>query len=340
MVSVETSRGKALTVDFGVALGLFFGAAIVVVIAATYLVTASEVIAFRTGWGRVWVGLLLLGGATSLPEMVTAATAAKLDAVNLAAGNIFGSNMLNISKLAILMAVLGGGQVYQRLAPQHVWAAMLAILLTAMATLFAAVGVGTTWSVISPATIALLIVYIAGSRLLLKQSTNQTESAPTTTMRSLRWAWVTLAICSLTILVAAPLLASSADAIAEVTGIAQSFIGVLAVAFVTSLPELSSITAALRIKAPDLAFSMVFGSNAFNIIALAVADFFFLDGSLFGSLNSGVVVAGIFATILMVMTTVQLLQRRTPRLLSFSEPSTIGIIVVYGLGLFLVLRFS
>ena len=326
--------------DFAAALGLFFGTAIVVVIAATFLVVASEVISVRMGWGRVWVGLLLLGGATSLPEMVTAATAAKLDAVNLAAGNIFGANMLNISKMAILMAVLGGGQVYQRLSPHHIWVAMLAILLTAMATLFAAIGIGTTWSVISPATIALLIVFITGSRILFKRSSGTSEPDTTIPVRSLRWAWATLALGTLAILGAAPLLAASAEALADVTGIAQSFMGVLAVAFVTSLPELSSLIAALRIKAPDLAVSMVFGSNAFNIIALAVADFFFFDGSLFGSLNSGVVIAGGFATLLMVMAAVQLLRRRALRLLSISEPSTIGIILVYGLGLFLVLRFS
>ena len=105
------------------------------------------------------------------------------------------------------------------------------------------------------------------------------------------------------------------------------------------IPEPKAYSISIVARA-DLAVSMVFGSNAFNIIALAVADFFFFDGSLFGSLNSGVVVAGIFATLLMVMAAVQLLQRRPLRLLSISEPSTIGIIVVYGLGLFLVLRFS
>ena len=323
--------------DLVAALGLFFGTAVVVIVAATYLVAASDVIAFRTGWGRIWVGLLLLGGATSMPEMVTSATAAWLDTVNLAAGNIFGANMLNITKLAVLMAIFGGGQVYQRLSNQHVWVAVLAIVLTGLATLMAAIELGAKWSVVSPATLAIFAVYIVGSWLLFKQSAGAQEPETIASERSLRWGWTVFVICAAAIIAAAPFLAFSADEIADITGISQGFIGVLAVAFVTSLPELSSIAAALRIRAPDLAVAMVYGSNAFNIIALGVADFFFFDGSLFGVLDRSAVVAGLFAILLMVLGTVQLLQRRTLRFFSLSEPSTLGIVAVYGLGLFLVL---
>ena len=62
-----------------------------------------------------------------------------------------------------------------------------------------------------------------------------------------------------------------------------------------------------------------------------------MDGSLFGVLDRSAVVAGLFAILLMVLGTVQLLQRRTLRFFSLSEPSTLGIVAVYGLGLFLVL---
>ena len=91
------------------ALGLFFGTAVVVVVAARALAASGDVIAFRTGWGRVWVGTLLLAGATSLPELVTTATAVRLDTPDLAAGNIFGSNMINNIMLAVLMALCAVG---------------------------------------------------------------------------------------------------------------------------------------------------------------------------------------------------------------------------------------
>ena len=64
------------------------------------LTRSADIIATKTGWGRIWVGALLLGIATSLPELATAAAAAHMGAPNLATGNVFGANMLNISKLS------------------------------------------------------------------------------------------------------------------------------------------------------------------------------------------------------------------------------------------------
>ena len=91
--------------DIAGALGIFFTAAIVVVAAAIALAGAGDVIALRTGWGRVWVGSLLMAGATSLPELVTTTTAALLETPDLAAGNIFGANMLNNGKPSISTAI-------------------------------------------------------------------------------------------------------------------------------------------------------------------------------------------------------------------------------------------
>ena len=143
--------------------------------------------------------------------------------------------MLNITKLAVLMAIFGGGQVYQRLSNQHVWVAVLAIVLTGLATLMAAIGLGAKWSVVSPATLAIFAVYIVGSWLLFKQSAGAQEPETIASERSLRWGWTVFVICAASIIAAAPFLAFSADEIADITGISQSFIGVLAVAFVTSL---------------------------------------------------------------------------------------------------------
>ena len=41
------------------------------------LTRSADIIATKTGWGRIWVGALLLGIATSLPELATAAASLK-----------------------------------------------------------------------------------------------------------------------------------------------------------------------------------------------------------------------------------------------------------------------
>lgn len=326
--------------DLAGPLSLFFGTAIVVVVAARFLAASGVVIAFRTGWGQVWVGTLLLAGATSLPELVASSTAAFLGKPDLAGGNIFGSNMLNVTILALALGFFGGKQVFQRVLPQQTWVAALAIVLTVTAVVLAAIQLDARWLVISPASLIIIALYIWGSRLLFKQSSNAVQPEIATNSRSLRWGWTVFALSSGAIFAASVFLTTSAVDIADITGISESFIGVLAVAFVTSLPEVSTSVAALRIGAPNLAVSNIYGSNAFNIVALAVADLFFTGGSLFGNLGNGAVVAGLFAILLMVLGTLQLLLRRPLKPFSLTEPSALGIVAIYAIGLVLVYRIG
>ncbi|MDE2968648.1 MAG: hypothetical protein OXT51_00875 [Chloroflexota bacterium] len=97
------------------AIALFLGSSAVVIFSAIALARAGDVIAARTGLGHLWVGSLLIAGATSLPELVTNITAVRIDNPGLAAGNILGANMLNVSNLAVIAAVFGGRVIDERL---------------------------------------------------------------------------------------------------------------------------------------------------------------------------------------------------------------------------------
>ena len=152
------------------ALGFFSLAAVVIVVAASFLASAADVIASRMGLGRLWVGSLLLAGATSLPELVTAVAAALGGSAELAAGNILGANMLNMSNLAILLAFLGGREVFRQVAPQQTWVAGSAILLTSVATLFVATKIDFKILAVSIPAIAILVAYVIISRFLRKFS--------------------------------------------------------------------------------------------------------------------------------------------------------------------------
>jgi len=83
---------------------------------------------------------------------------------------------------------------------------------------------------------------------------------------------------------AGPQLAVAADEIAARSGLGHTFVGTRWVALSTSLPELVSMIAALRLGAVDLAIGNVFGSNAFNILLLAGLDFW-QPGSLLSAVS-------------------------------------------------------
>ena len=80
-------------------------------------------------------------------------------------------------------------------------------------------------------------------------------------------------ICAVLIVAAGWYLSYYADIIAEKTGLGRGFIGLILLSAVTSLPELiTSGTAVLIRKAPDLSLGNIFGSNMFNIFIIALLE--------------------------------------------------------------------
>ncbi|MQF48450.1 hypothetical protein FIM08_00880 [SAR202 cluster bacterium AC-647-N09_OGT_505m] len=330
-----------MTVDLPIAVAMFLLAAVVIVVAATFLTTSADIIASRMRLGRLWVGSLLLAGATSLPELATAVAAALAGSAELAAGNMFGANMLNMSNLAILLALFGGRQVFQRLAPQQWLVAASAIAVTGIATLFAALRTDVTWLAVSIPGVVILVIYLVLSGVLRQYSKGiEEQSEEEEPSHSLRWAWMVFIVCAGAIFVSGPLLAFSAQRIADLTGIGASFMGVLALALVTTLPELTTTYTAFRIGAHDMAVANMYGTNSFNIAALAVADLSFSGGSLFGSVDISTVCAGLIATLLMSLGMLQILRRRPMKLFSLTEPSPPLIVGLYVLGLSVVFQLA
>ncbi|RLB66380.1 MAG: hypothetical protein DRH03_12270, partial [Deltaproteobacteria bacterium] len=73
----------------------------IIVAASMTLAASAEHIATITGWGTTFVGNSLLAVATSLPEIVVTFSAVRIGSFAMAAGNIFGSNIFNITILAV-----------------------------------------------------------------------------------------------------------------------------------------------------------------------------------------------------------------------------------------------
>jgi cation:H+ antiporter len=107
----------------------FLASAAVVVLAAIKLAEYSDVIAVRTRLSGMFIGTLLLAGATSLPELLSATNALAIGAPNLAAGGLLGSNMFNMFMLAILDILGRNARVLRRVAMRHALTASLATLL-------------------------------------------------------------------------------------------------------------------------------------------------------------------------------------------------------------------
>jgi len=107
--------------------------ALLVVVGAMFLAKSADMIALHTGLGRTFVGSIFLALVTSLPEMVVSLSALKLGALDLAIGNIFGSNMTNMFIVFICGLFHRGGPVLGAVSRTHMATAALSILLTYVA---------------------------------------------------------------------------------------------------------------------------------------------------------------------------------------------------------------
>ncbi|MEC9321365.1 MAG: sodium:calcium antiporter, partial [Chloroflexota bacterium] len=78
----------------------------VILVSATQLAKSADIIAFKTGLGRSFVGVVLLATATSLPELGTGISSVTIiggaSGADLAAGDAFGSNLFNLLIIGIL----------------------------------------------------------------------------------------------------------------------------------------------------------------------------------------------------------------------------------------------
>ena len=329
----------------------FFFSAAVVVAAGSQLARHGDHIAKETGIGGLWIGVVLIASATSLPEIVTDVTAAWIEKPDLAAGDLFGSSMTNMMVLAVIDLLHRQRRVWQSASQGHTLVAGLAIVLTSVADALINADLG--WSIghVGVDTIGLALLYVLGARVVFRQqylearlriageatqraSTGKDPVPPGLRLPS-RGSLLGLAAAAGFILVAAPFLATSAADISEITGLQESFVGVTFLAITTSLPELATAIAAVRLGSYDLAVGNLFGSNAFNVLVFLFADIAYRPGPLFSDVADAQVLAALMA-ILLTATGMMGIIYRAERRFFLLEPDAVAVILGYVAGMLLI----
>ncbi len=88
--------------------------------------------------------------------------------------------------------------------------------------------------------------------------------------------WLTFVLSALGIIFAGIRLAPYGEAIGRRTGIGQGWIGLLFLATLTSIPELTTTVSGASFDVPNIALGNAFGSNLFNVVIIAVMDILLL----------------------------------------------------------------
>ena len=318
--------------------GLFVVSAALVVLAAERLAKYGDVIAVRTRLGGMFIGTLLLAAATSLPELLTTINSIEQAVPDLAAGNIFGSCMFNMFMLAVLDIVVLRGRILRAVMLNHAVSGGLAVLLGALAVFFimADLDVGFGW--VGLDSLLLMAVYVGGVWLINDNNVSTTADVSEQADAALPSLWtgvVGFGLATLILVLVTPWLVTSSKAIAEAAGVSTGFVGATLVAVVTSLPELVTTIAAVRIAAYDLAIGNLFGSNCFNIFALGLTDFFYQKGRFLADIDDAMLLAAVMG---LLLTAIGLFGNvtRFERRFFFIEIDALIIAVTYAVGMWLL----
>lgn len=110
----------------------YAGFATVIIVAGLALPYFAEQIAAHSGLKKSFVGTLFLAASTSMPEVAVSITAVRMGSIDLAVGNLLGSNIFNILILAIDDLFYRKGLLLQHASPVHLISILSTILMSAV----------------------------------------------------------------------------------------------------------------------------------------------------------------------------------------------------------------
>jgi cation:H+ antiporter len=255
-------------------------------VAADQLVVGAARLAAGLGVSPVVVGVVVIGVGTSAPEFVVAGLAAARGDSGLALANLVGSNIINVTLILGVAALVAPVTVRSSIPRREAPLAVAAVTLFAG---FALVGLGRGAGVVlSVASVAALVVLVRLTHVgaadpmpaevddFLADVGADTEQAaaqpadrrptsaggPPGTHLGREALRAVLGLAGT--LLGAQLLVANAATAAQRLGVPQTVVGFTLVALGTSLPELVTAVQAQRRRNADLLVGNLLGSNLFN----------------------------------------------------------------------------
>lgn len=276
----------------------FIICAIVILYCGKRVARYGDAIAEKTGLGGLWIGVILVSVATSLPELFTGVgSTVFVNAPNLTVGNLFGANTYNLVNIAILDFMNKGAPLLSAVSTGQLLTAVLSLIPLTIAAL--GIFLNLKLSEMAFMNISLYSILILASYLIATQIIFKFEKKQQTIKElskeeqilfkydsiSLKTACIRYGLAALAIAGAGIWLAYIGDDLSRLLNLGQNFIGSLFLGFATTLPEITVSIAALRLGAKELAVANMIGSNLFNITIIFLNDVLYRKAPIFSVLN-------------------------------------------------------
>lgn len=339
------------TLSLPLLVALFLTCAVAVWLGGSRLARYVDALSRKTGTGQALMGMLLLGGVSSLPEVAAVSTSAWMGNAPLAVNNLLGTASINLLILAIADFIYGRGALTAVAARpvtlmQGVLAMVLAILVAMIATVgdVALFGIGAGAALLASGSV--LAFWISSRfegrrvwQIVDGEIAEEVELQHKTERRSRSHLVLLIALCGGLILVAGFVLTAAADALSTKTGLAAGMVGFALVGLATSLPEISSVTAAVRLGRYQLAIGDIFGTNIFNIMLILLADIIYRGDPVLAQAGRFEVVGATLTALMTGIFIVGLLERRDRTILRMGYDAFVAVLT-FGVGFWLLARMT
>ncbi|MBX7270149.1 sodium:calcium symporter [Micromonospora sp. Llam7] len=298
-------------------------ALVAILFAGAALTRTADELADRTGMGEAVAGALLLGAVTSLPGIATTVIGSVRQDAEFALANPIGGIAVQTVWLAI------ADLLYRRSNIEHAAASlenvMQAIVLMALLCLpvvaYATPELTLLW--VHPASLLIPVIYLYGLVLLRRlrrqpmwfarhtTDTRQDEPAAATSGVTVRRLWFRLAALAAVVAATGFLIGQGGLGVVAASGLPSGFVGFTLTTAITSLPELITLIAAIRIGALTLGIGNILGGNAFDSLMIFLADATYRRGSIYSEANlSGLLFTGMTTLMIATLTAGLILRER------------------------------
>jgi len=283
---VFSSLGLApLVIIFLAAAGAVWGA-------GQYLSDSTDALDKRLGLGEAIGGVILLAIATNLPEIAITASAALAGSIGIAVGNILGGIAIQTVVLVILDVATGKSAALTTRAASLVLVleGFLVVIVLAIVIMGAQLPASHLFRHLEPASLLIAFFWVLGVFLINRarrglpwhdttgtaphaqaEPMGHSKAAAADTMSLRRAGWIFTVAAAVT-LGAGILLEQTGNEIAGHLGLSGVIFGATFLAAATSLPEVSTGIASVRLGDYQLAVSDIFGGNAFLPVLFLLAN--------------------------------------------------------------------
>ena len=254
----------------------YFIVATIVVFAAVKASHYIDLIDRTTKLSGAFLGGVLLSAVTSLPEFFTSLSATLfLDKPALCIGNILGSDLFNIAMLSVLVLLAMRSFRRAQIGRGNIIVALYMVLIYGIMLLNYFGILDVELMTINVITFLFVGIYALAVRHLAGESSEECDECSEDEVKlSLRQIVTRFAITAVVIVVMSVVLTYITDDIATKYNLGVGLAGAIVLGVATSLPEVASTIALVRMRNYDIAVGNIVGSNLFNFLVLCTADFF------------------------------------------------------------------